>query len=69
LSIELRKLKKIEKVTFFFLSNYPTKVYTNLNIVSSNSIEYRVKEEKEKIETITAKYIVIFRLMYYNFVD
>jgi len=31
-----------------------------------------LKKEKEKIETIdtsTDKYIVIFQLMYYNFVD
>ena len=27
--IKLRKRKKYKKVVFFFLSNYPTKAYTN----------------------------------------
>ena len=52
MSIELRKLKKIEKITFFFLSNYPTKVYTNLNKVSSYLMQYRVLSIQYRVEKI-----------------
>jgi hypothetical protein len=51
-------MKKIEKAAFFFLSNYPTKVYTNFRI------EYCLKRKKgtgeKKIEKTKVIIIMFF---------